>query len=129
MKWPYQATPAAGDEAQSGPCESAAMPTRVATHVPSAAIKPASSSRASSGAANERARRVRATLEATGGTIGASVDQVALAWLLRHPARVLPVMGTGKIERLREAAAAESVTLDRQQWFMIWEASAGREVP
>jgi len=49
--------------------------------------------------------------------------------LLRHPARVLPVMGTGKIERLREAAAAESVTLDRQQWFMIWEASAGREVP
>ena len=79
--------------------------------------------------ANERARRVRTTLESIGDTVGASVDQVALAWLLRHPARVLPVMGTGKIERLREAAAAESVTLDQQQWFMIWEASAGREVP
>jgi len=79
--------------------------------------------------ANERARRVRATLESIGATVGALVDQVALAWLLRHPARVLPVMGTGKIERLREAAAAESVALDRQQWFMIWEASAGREVP
>lgn len=79
--------------------------------------------------ANERARRVRGALEPIGKEIGASVDQVALAWLLRHPARVLPVMGTGKIERLREAAAAESLTLDRQQWFAVWEASAGHEVP
>jgi predicted oxidoreductase len=79
--------------------------------------------------ANERARRVRGALEPIGKEIGASVDQVALAWLLRHPAKVLPVMGTGKIERLREAAAAESLTLDRQQWFAVWEASAGHEVP
>lgn len=79
--------------------------------------------------ANERAQRVRAALESIGDALGASVAQVALAWLLRHPARVLPVMGTGKIERLREAAAAEGIMLDRQQWFMIWEASAGREVP
>jgi predicted oxidoreductase len=78
---------------------------------------------------DERARRVRATLEAIGGDIGASVDQVALAWLLRHPARVLPVMGTGKIERLGEAVAAETLLLDRQQWFAVWEASAGHEVP
>lgn len=78
---------------------------------------------------DDRARRVRATLETIGGDIGASVDQVALAWLLRHPARVLPVLGTGKIERLREAAAAEHITLDRQQWFAVWQASAGHEVP
>ncbi len=78
---------------------------------------------------DERAGRVRGALEAIGRAIGASPAQVALAWVLRHPARPLPVMGTGKIERLREAVAAESVTLDRQQWFAIWEASAGREVP
>lgn len=80
-------------------------------------------------AGDERAARVRAALDTVGREVGASVDQVALAWLLRHPARVLPVMGTGKIERLREAVAAESLVLDRQQWFMIWEASAGHEVP
>ncbi len=80
-------------------------------------------------AGDERAARVRAALEAVGRALGASVDQVALAWLLRHPARVLPVMGTGKIERLREAVAAENIVLDRQQWFAIWEASAGQEVP
>lgn len=79
--------------------------------------------------ADERARRVRSALEGIGREVGASVDAVALAWLLRHPARVLPVMGTGKIERLREAVAAENITLDRQQWFAVWEASAGHEVP
>jgi predicted oxidoreductase len=78
---------------------------------------------------DERAARVRAALEAVGREVGASVDQAALAWVMRHPARVLPVMGTGKLERLREAAAAEAIVLDRQQWFAVWEASAGHEVP
>ena len=78
---------------------------------------------------DDRARRVRSALEVIGREVGTSAEGVALAWLLRHPARVLPVMGTGKIERLREAAAAENITLDRQQWFTVWEASAGHEVP
>jgi predicted oxidoreductase len=78
---------------------------------------------------DERTARVRGVLGKIAGDIGASPTQVALAWVLRHPARPLPVMGTGKIERLREAAEAESISLDRQQWFAIWEASAGREVP
>ena len=80
-------------------------------------------------AGDERAMRVRAALERVGREVGGSAEQVALAWLLRHPAWVLPVMGTGKIERLREAVAAENIELDRQQWFTIWEASAGHEVP
>jgi len=79
---------------------------------------------------DERAGRVRSALARVGEELGgAGVDQVALAWLLRHPARVLPVLGTGKLERVRAATAAEGLALDRQQWFAIWEASAGREVP
>jgi predicted oxidoreductase len=78
---------------------------------------------------DERAALVRKALEAVGREVGATVDEAALAWLMRHPARVLPVMGTGRIGRLREAVAAEAVVLDRQQWFTVWEASAGREVP
>ena len=79
---------------------------------------------------DERARRVRAALEGVGRELGgAGIDQVALAWLLRHPARVLPVLGTGQMARMRAAAAAEALTLDRQQWFAVWEASAGHEVP
>ena len=81
-------------------------------------------------AQDERARRVRAALEGVGRELGgAAVDQVALAWLLRHPAQVLPVLGSGRVERIHAAAMAEGLRLDRQQWFAIWEASAGREVP
>jgi predicted oxidoreductase len=78
---------------------------------------------------DDRAARVREALEAVGREVGASANGVALAWVLRHPARALPVLGTGKVERVREAVMAEDVALDRQQWFAIWEASAGREVP
>ena len=79
---------------------------------------------------DERAGRVRAALEAVGQELGgAAADQVALAWLLRHPARVLPVLGSGRLARIHAAAMAAGLTLDRQQWFAIWEASAGREVP
>ena len=79
---------------------------------------------------DEQAGRVRAALERVGQALGgAAADQVALAWLLRHPARVLPVLGSGRVERIHAAAMAEGLVLDRQQWFAIWEASAGREVP
>ena len=72
----------------------------------------------------------RQALEAVGRELGgAAADQVALAWLLHHPARVLPVLGSGKVERIHAAAMAEGLRLDRQQWFAVWEASAGREVP
>jgi predicted oxidoreductase len=60
---------------------------------------------------------------------GATLDQVALAWILRHPARIIPVLGTGKTERVRSAAGAEALALTREQWFSIWSASAGEAVP
>jgi predicted oxidoreductase len=79
---------------------------------------------------DERARRVRGVLEQIGRELGgASVDQVAIAWLLRHPVPVMPVLGTGRLERIRAAVAATGLNLDRQQWFAVWEASAGHEVP
>jgi predicted oxidoreductase len=79
---------------------------------------------------DEQAIRVRGTLSAVGEELGgASPDQVALAWLLRHPARILPVLGTGKIQRIQRAAQAETFKLNRQQWFAIWSTSTGQRVP
>jgi predicted oxidoreductase len=76
------------------------------------------------------AQRVRHTLTQIGQAHGvADVETVALAWLLAHPANVLPVLGTSKLDRLQKAAAAESLILDRQEWFAILEASNGRDVP
>lgn len=77
-----------------------------------------------------RAHRLRGRLAEVCEEVGnAEIDQVALAWLLMHPGRVVPVLGTGKLKRLRRAVAALDIHLTRQQWFTIWEASAGREVP
>lgn len=79
---------------------------------------------------DEQARRVRHALETVGEELGGvSLDQVALAWLLSHPAAVVPVLGTGKVEHLRRSAAAIELPLTREQWFTLWTASAGREVP
>lgn len=78
----------------------------------------------------EQAVRVRNTLTQIAGDLGGvGLDQVALAWILAHPTQPLPVLGTGKLERIKAALEAESLQLSRQQWFAIWEASAGHEVP
>ena len=60
---------------------------------------------------------------------GATADQVALAWLLRHPSGIVPIIGSGQPHRVESAANAVGLELTREQWFKIWVASAGTEVP
>ncbi|WP_088893704.1 aldo/keto reductase [Leptolyngbya ohadii] len=79
---------------------------------------------------NDRTQRVRAALQQVGEQLnGATTDQVAFAWLLTHPAKIIPILGTGKIDRIQSAVAAEKLRLSREQWFTIWTASTGAEVP
>jgi predicted oxidoreductase len=81
-------------------------------------------------AESPKAERLRVELQTIGRELGgATVDQVALAWILRHPARIVPIVGTGDITRIRRAAAAAELRLNRHQWFTIWTASTGTEVP
>ena len=56
-------------------------------------------------------------------------DQVLLNWLLMHPSGIIPVLGTSKIERVRKALEATEITMSREEWFMLWRASTGHEVP
>ena len=77
-----------------------------------------------------RAERVRRALEVVGEAHGgAPLDRVAYAWLLRHPAGVRPILGTGRIERVRSAVAALELELDAEEWFDIWCASTGAPLP
>lgn len=78
---------------------------------------------------DERSVRVRAVLERIAAVHGVAPDVIALAWVLAHPSRPLPVLGTGNLDRIRASAQALTVTLDRQEWFALWEASAGHKVP
>ena len=54
--------------------------------------------------------------------------QLGLAWLLHHPAKIFPVIGTSKPKRMVEAANSLHVQLDRQQWFAMLQAAIGKEV-
>ena len=78
---------------------------------------------------DEQPRRVRGVLAELGAAHGTAAATVAYAWLLRHPSRPIPVTGTGRIEGLREAAAALSLRLSAEDWYRVWQASIGYEVP
>ena len=63
------------------------------------------------------------------GTIGdGDSAAAAVAWLLAHPARILPVLGTNNLSRIQALDAACSIAMDRETWFEIYEAANGCEV-
>ena len=58
-----------------------------------------------------------------------TIEQVVYAWVMALPSKPLPIIGSGKMERVRAAIAAEALTLTRQQWFRIRKAALGYDVP
>jgi predicted oxidoreductase len=69
------------------------------------------------------------TLSRMAQEMGVSREQLAIAWLLRHPAGIRPVLGSGKIQRITELSNAQNIVLDRQSWFELLEAAMGHPVP
>ena len=59
----------------------------------------------------------------------ATTDQLLLAWLMKHPAGVYPVVCTTSKERLKTSFEAVQIELSLQDWFILLEASNGHEVP
>jgi predicted oxidoreductase len=80
-------------------------------------------------AGDEQPRRVRAVLEDLGRAHGVSAATMAVAWIRRHPSKPIPIAGSGRIEALREAVAALGVELSREDWYRVWRAGTGRDVP
>ncbi len=78
---------------------------------------------------DDRARQVRGTLQSLADELGVSPLTVLIAWVLRHPSQPLPILGSRRIAVARDAMAALALRLDAQQWYRLWTAAAGREVP
>ncbi|MDG5473377.1 aldo/keto reductase [Jeotgalibacillus sp. ET6] len=77
-----------------------------------------------------KAERLRKALKQIGSEIGTDkMDEVIYSWLLSHPASIMPIVGSGKLERIDSAAAALKMKLTPHQWYVIYEASLGHEVP
>ena len=77
----------------------------------------------------DAAMRLRPHLDRHAKAHGVGTDAVAVAWLLAHPARILPVLGTNSLERIARIGDAAKLTLSREDWFELWTAAAGQEVP
>ena len=61
-------------------------------------------------------------------TFSVEPSTVAVAWLLAHPANILPVLGTNSLSRIETISKALDIKLDRQTWFEIYTTALGREV-
>lgn len=72
---------------------------------------------------------VAARLDAIAAEQGVDRAAVAVAFLLRHPSKILPVMGTNNLARIASIGDAAKVELSREQWFGLYEAALGNEVP
>lgn len=72
---------------------------------------------------------LRARMDALALEQGTDWSAVAVAWLLRHPAGILPVMGTNSLSRIARLAESASVDMDRQTWFELYTLALGHEVP
>ncbi|MGZ2257452.1 aldo/keto reductase [Roseobacter sp. A03A-229] len=70
-----------------------------------------------------------AKMDALAAAQGVDRAAVAVAWLLAHPAGILPVMGTNTLSRIATFSDAFTVELDRETWFELYEAANGQEVP
>lgn len=58
-----------------------------------------------------------------------STEAIVLAWLMRHPASVQPVIGTTNLDRIRACSQAVNIELSRADWYSLYESSRGQEVP
>ncbi|WP_439524886.1 aldo/keto reductase [Marivita sp.] len=71
---------------------------------------------------------VRTALKALGGDHGVDEAAVAVAWLLAHPARILPVLGTNNLDRIARIGDAAKIQIDRETWFDLYTHALGHEV-
>ena len=77
----------------------------------------------------EQNRRIHKQLGALLDKYNASEDQLLLAWILKHPAGIHPVIGTTTKKRIADAAKAASIELELEDWFKILVACQGHKVP
>jgi len=78
---------------------------------------------------NEQTRRIHKQLGKLLEKYNATEDQLLLAWLLRHPAGIIPVVGTTNSKRLKQAVEANKINLELEDWFLILVACQGHKVP
>ena len=79
---------------------------------------------------DEKGKRVLKALLEVGEEMNLmNIDTVVYAWLIKHPSTIMPVVGSGKLERINYAVEALNVEMSLEQWYKIYIASVGNDLP
>lgn len=77
----------------------------------------------------DREERIWKAMQPLKSKYGTDEAGLAIMWLKRHPAGVIPVVGTTRGERMRSMIESSAAYMELQDWFTLWEAHIGRRVP
>jgi len=77
----------------------------------------------------EQIQRIKTQLRELTEAYDATEDQLLLAWILKHPSKIHPVIGTTTKDRIKDATKSVQTELDLEDWFLILKASQGHRVP
>ena len=77
----------------------------------------------------EQTRRLKKLLAELVKKYHLGSDTILVAWVLKHPANVIPVAGTVNVARIQALMKATELQLEQEDWFAIWTESMGNEVP
>ena len=81
-------------------------------------------------ASNETAKRVAQTLLEIGESKGETrLDTLCYAWLLAHPAKIMPIIGSGNPERVKSAVDSMQISFNEEEWIKVYVASQGHDIP
>ena len=78
---------------------------------------------------NPRVKRVLAVAQPLAEKYNAGIDQIMLAFIQKHPAGIIPVLGTSKINRIESALKAQDIQMSHEEWYDLYQASTGEQVP
>ena len=93
------------------------------------AWSPLGQGRLTGSGADARESAVIAALDAVANRNGVSRSAAAYAWVMAHPSRPVPLVGTQSPARIRDAASAHRAVLTRAEWYRVLEASRGARMP
>ncbi|MEC7784524.1 MAG: aldo/keto reductase [Bacteroidota bacterium] len=77
----------------------------------------------------EKDQRLTAVLKSIAAELNTDIDQVMYAWLLKHPTGIMPIVGSQHINRIKSAVDALEIELSLEQWYKIYIASKGEDLP
>jgi predicted oxidoreductase len=74
-------------------------------------------------------RRIRKVLDALSEKYGVDHDILLIQWVMRHPSRVIPVVGTADYHRIMKLRQATEFRMELEDWFELYVAGMGHPVP